>query len=158
MKKYKIPIIIALVVLVVTLLIVFIVLIKDDKMTCTMKSDQSANGYVMETKYVVTSNGKNVMKVNITETITSKDKDKLKKFSSQFEEQYKYNKKAYGGYTYKVTNNGNKVISKVTIDYNKMNMKKFIKANVAMKEYTEKDKLTVEGAKKLYESTGATCK
>lgn len=158
MKKNKMPIIIALVVLVIILLIVFILLITNDKMTCTMKSDQSANGYVMETKYVVTSKGKNVKKVNITETITSKDKDKLKRFATQFKEQYKYNKKSYGGYTYKVTNKGNKVVSKVTIDYNKMDMKKFIKANAAMKEYTKKDKLTVEGAKKLYESTGATCK
>ena len=37
-------------------------------------------------------------------------------------------------------------------------MKKFIKANPAIKKYTEKNKLTVDGAKKLYESTGATCK
>lgn len=158
MKKEKLPIIIVLSVLVVVLLIVFIFLVNGKKMTCTMKSDQSANGYVMETKYVVSSKGKYVKKVNINETITSKDKEKLKKFAKQFEEQYKYNKKAYGGYTFKVTNNGKKVISNVTIDYNKMDMKKFIKANAAMKEYTEKDKLTVEGAKKLYESTGATCK
>ena len=37
-------------------------------------------------------------------------------------------------------------------------MKQFIDNNAAMKEYTENNKLTLDGAKKMYEATGAVCK
>lgn len=128
------------------------------KMTCTSTSDQSKSGYKLESKYEITTNNNNVTKVEIEETITSSDKKKLEKFEKQLDEQYSYNKKKYGGYTYKVTNSNGKVTSKVTIDYKKFDMKQFIKDNAAMKTYTKDDKLTLDGAKKLYESTGATCK
>lgn len=128
----------------------------DKKMTCTSTSKQSS--YTIESKYEITANGENVKQVKVTETITSKEKKKLEDFEKQFKNQYEYNKKTYGGYTYKVTNSNGKVVSTVTIDYNKFDIKKFIKDNAAMKSYTKNDKFTLSGAKKLYESTGATCK
>ena len=40
-----------------------------------------------------------------------------------------------------------------------MNLKKFVEDNASMKSYVNKDnKITLSGAKKLYESLGATCK
>ena len=149
--------IIGVVVLVVVILLICI-LLSNKKVVCTMKSDQSKNGYVLETEYIIKANGKNVKTVDITETVTSKDKKKLSKFEKDFNDNYAYNKKNYGGYTYKVTNKDGKVVTKVTINYNKFDMEKFIKNNEAMKKYTEKNKLTLDGAKKLYESTGAKCK
>ena len=128
------------------------------KVTCNLVSDQTKNGYKLESKYVISSNGKEVKTVNIEETITSKDKKTLEKFEKQLKEQYEFNNKTYKGYNFKVSNKGGKVTTSVTIDYSKFDMEKFIKNNEAMKQYTKNNKLTLEGAKKLYESTGAKCK
>ena len=123
-----------------------------------MKSDQSKNGYILETKYVIKSKKDIVENVDITQTITSDKKEVLTKFENQFKEQYSYNKKVYGGYNYKISSNSKRVLSKVDIDYKKFDMQKFIKNNVAMKQYTKDNKFTLEGAKKLYSSSGAVCK
>lgn len=155
MKNKKLYLLIIAVLIVGTLLFV---IIKPKKMVCTSKSDQSKNGYVIENKYVIKAKGKNVTKVEIKEIITSKDKDKLKDFKTQFEDQYSYFKKTYGGYEYKITTKGDTLTTNITIDYKKLDMDKFIENNAAMKQYTKKNKLTLEGAKKMYEASGATCK
>lgn len=157
MKKYTKYIICGVVVLVVIILLV-VIFGGRKSITCTMKSDQSKNGYVLETKYVIKANKNIVKKVAINETITSKDSKLLDRFEKSFKEQYEYNQKNYNGYTYKVTNKNGKVLTDVVIDYSEFDMEKFIKNNSAMKEYTDDNKLTLDGAKKLYESTGATCK
>ena len=143
---------------VIILFVVIVILFSSKTTVCTSKSDQSKNGYILETKYIIKSKGKNVVSINTQETITSKDKKKLDKFEKDFKEQYSYNSKNYGGYKYTVTNKNGKVTTNVTVNYNKFDMKKFIRNNEAMKKYTEKEKLTLEGAKKLYTSTGAKCK
>ena len=89
--------------LVVVVGIVLFVLISPKKVTCTNKSDQSQNGYVIETKEVIYPRGKNVSKVVINQTITSKDSKKLDSFEKQFKEDYASFDKKYGGYKYKVT-------------------------------------------------------
>ena len=156
MKNKKLLIGIVVVVLIILVILLFVVFGR--KTVCTSSSDQSKNGYTLDTEYVIKSKGDNVKTVKVTETITSKDKKTLDKFYKQLKDQYEYNKKNYGGYTYKVTNSNGKVVSKVTIDYNKMDLKKFTRNNAAMSKYTKNDKFTLEGAKKLYESTGAKCK
>lgn len=138
--------------------IVLFVMFSPKKLTCTSKSDQSKNGYVLESKYVIYPAGKNVSKVEVTQTITSKDEEVLKNFETQFKEDYEYFKKNYGGYEYKISNNNDKLSSKITINYKKLDMKKFIENNSAMKQYTKNNKLTMDGAKKMYEASGATCK
>lgn len=144
--------------LVVVVGIVLFVLISPKKVTCTSKSDQSQNGYVIETKEVIYPRGKNVSKVVINQTITSKDSKKLDSFEKQFKEDYASFDKKYGGYKYKVTKTKDKVVSDITIDYTKLDMKKFITDNEAMKKYTKNNKLTVAGAKEMYEASGAVCK
>jgi len=60
---------------------------------------------------------------------------------------------------YYITNKDGKVVSKVTIDYSKIDIDKFVKENPAMKSYVNKyNQITLEGVKKMYESMGATCK
>ena len=143
----------------IVLLLLLLILQNINKtVTCSSTSDQSKNGYILSTEYVIKSKNKIVKSVNIKETITSKDEKLLSNFEKQFKEQYEYNKKAYGGYKFKVTNKNGKVTTNVEIDYSKFDMEKFTTNNVAMKQYTKNNKLTLEGAKKLYESTGATCK
>ena len=64
----------------------------------------------------------------------------------------------YSGYDYTVTNKDGKVTSTVVVDFKIFDMEQFIKDNVAMKKYTEKNYLTLDGAVKMYEASGATCK
>ena len=138
--------------------IVLFILNCPKKMTCTSKSDQSKNGYVIETKTVVYSKGKNVTKVVTDQTVTSKDSKKLSTFEKQFKEDYANFKKKYGGYEYKVTKDKDKVEANITINYKKLDMKKFIDDNAAMQQYTKNNKLTKDGAKTMYEASGAVCK
>lgn len=77
---------------------------------------------------------------------------------TNLDNQYKTYNDKYGGYKYKITLNKNKVISNVTVDYKKYDMKKFSIDNAAMKEYIDKDyNYTIDGAKRYYNSIGAKC-
>ena len=145
--------------IVLIFIIVVVVIFSGNKETiCTNKSDQSKNGYVLETKYIIKSKGNIVKSVDVVEIITSKDQKLLEKYEKQLKRDYAFNKKTYGGYTYKITNENNKVISNVNIDYKKMDIKKFMENNEAIKKYIMNNKMTLVGIKKMYESTGATCK
>ncbi len=125
---------------------------------CTMTSDQSKSGYVINTEYNIYSNKNLVNQVVIKEVVESKNNTILAYFKNQLEKQYKANNNAYKGYAYKVTNKDGKVTAEVTIDYSKMDLKKYIKDNPAMKSYVDKNnKPTLKGVKNMYESSGAKC-
>ena len=73
-------------------------------------------------------------------------------------EQYQSSNETYGGYEYKVEKKDNSVESNVTLDYSKLNLKKYIEDNPAMKQFLNKNyKITLDGMISLYESSGATC-
>lgn len=123
---------------------------------CSSISKQAK--YSVKTNYEIVYKSDIVKKVKIKQVINSKEKDILKDFKTQQEEQYGTNQSLYGGYSYEVSIKKNKVISNVVIDYKKINMKKFITNNGAMKDYVnKKNQFTKEGALKLYKSTGAKC-
>ena len=116
-------------------------------------------GYKLETEYKVYSKKDIVTKVETKTTITSKKEKILKKFEKELNEQYETNNNNYGGYEYKANLKDNSLTANVSIDYTKYDMKKFASDNVAIKEYLNKDKqFTLEGAKKYYNTIGATCK
>lgn len=149
---------IGIVSLVIIIALVLLLSNKTQTLTCTNTSNQSASGYTLESTYVIKSKNNIVKEIKIEEVITSEDQDVLKRFEDQFNEQYEYNKNTYGGYEYKVINKDNKVSTDVLIKYTKVDMKIIISNNEAMKEYTKNDKLTLSGAKTMYEKSGATCK
>lgn len=125
-------------------------------MKCESTSKQEK--YTINSSYTVHSGGGIVKKVESVETVESKDEEFLKTVEDNFNKQYKYNSETYGGYDYKVTNKDGKVVSTVTINYKKMDLEKFIKDNQAMKSYAnDKNKITLDGLKKMYESMGAKC-
>lgn len=126
---------------------------------CTLDSDQSANGYKLNSEYNIYATGNVVTSVKTTEVVTSDKEEILKYFQNTLNTQYEAANKSYGGYSFDIKKSDNKITSNVTIDYNKMNLKKFVQDNASMKSYINKDnKITLSGAKKLYESLGATCK
>ena len=125
---------------------------------CTLTSNQSASGYTLKSTYNIYSNKDVVDKVEWTEEYESKNTTTLAYFEKQLNDQYKSNNDKYKGYTYTVTNENGKVISKVTLDYSVMDIDKFIEDNPAMKSFMNSDnKVTLEGQKAIYETAGATC-
>ena len=127
--------------------------------TCTIENDQSASGYVIKTTYNIYSNKDIVTKVETNEVITSKNNTILAYFEKNNKDKYDSENKKYGGYTVNVLNKDGKVTTNITIDYNKMDVDKFVTDNTAMKSYVnDKHQVTLKGAKTLYESLGATCK
>lgn len=132
---------------------------KEVMKTCTVTSNNTVQGYKMENEYKVYGTGKVVDKVVTTEIVTSDDESILNYLEEFINSTYEATNSNYGGYTYTVERKDNKVIAKTTIDYNKMNLEKYVEDNSIMKNYVNSDnKLLVEGIIKLYESMGATCK
>lgn len=151
MKKY-------ISIVAVIVLCLFLTGCKGKKVVTNCSSSSKQTNYEIKTEYAINSRKDIVESVEINQTITSKDNKVLTNFEKQLKDQYKSNASLYGGYTYDVKVKGKKLTSKVTINYEELNMKKFVKDNGAMKDYVNKDnKFTLEGAKKLYKSTGAKC-
>lgn len=125
---------------------------------CTLTSNDTTNGYKLDAVYNIYAKNDEVQKVETTETVTSSSDSVLSYFESYIKKTYKAYNDSYGGYTYTVTNSDGKVISKVTIDYTKLNIKQFVKDNSSMKSYVDSNNMiTTDGMKTLYEKLGASC-
>ena len=88
--------------------------------TCTLSSDQSSNGYTLSSNYEIHSKDGLVNSVTTKETVESDNEQVRSYFKKTLEDSYNTANESYGGYTYNVTEDGNKVISDVTIDYSKI--------------------------------------
>ncbi len=125
---------------------------------CSLVSDQSASNYVLKSDYKIYSSKDIVKQVETVETVESKNNTILAYFEDQLKKQYKSYNDTYKGYKYEVTNKDGKVVAKVTIDYTKMDLNKFVKDNPAMKSYVDKNNnITLKGIKTMYQSMGAKC-
>ncbi|MCI8545476.1 MAG: YehR family protein [Bacilli bacterium] len=130
---------------------------KKKTVECTVT--QTLSNYKLNATYKIYATGDVVDKVETVEVVESSDTSILKQLETQVTTQYEDNNKKYGGTDYKITNNGSKLESKVTIDYSKFDMEKMVSDNSAMKSLVnKKNRLTVKGATSLYETMGATCK
>ena len=71
---------------------------------------------------------------------------------------YSKTNETYGGYDFKITKDGNTLTADTTIDYNKMDLKKYVEDNSSLKPYVnDNNMLTTDGLKTLYTSLGASC-
>lgn len=125
---------------------------------CTLSVNNSSNGYSVNSTYEIHAKGDVVTSVKTKEVVTSDTESILSYFETNLNDTYKKANDTYGGYTYNIKKESNKVTSDVTINYEKMDLKKYVSDNSAMKSYVNKDnKITLKGAKKVYETLGATC-
>ncbi len=131
---------------------------KTGTITCTLSQNDVVNGYKLESEYKINYKGDTVENVETVETVTTDSKELLDSFETSLNDTYSKTNETYGGYTYKVTKESDKVTSKVKIDYSKMDIEKFVKDQPALKTYVKNNKLLKNGIKSLYESMGATCK
>lgn len=132
---------------------------KEVMKTCALTSNNVAQNYKMENEYKIYGKGKVVTKVVTTETITSSNQEILDYLEETVKETYDTNNAAYGGYTNKMTNKDGKLVSETTVDYNKMDVEKFVEDNSVMKSFVNsKNELLIDGIVELYEAMGAACK
>lgn len=130
---------------------------KEKVVTCTNKNEQSVSEYTLESSYKIHSEKENVTEVESEIVITSEKNEILEQFENDLKRQYESNDKNYGGYKYDISIKDEKLTAKVTIDYNKFDMDKFVSDNNAMKDYITDGRYTLDNAIKYYETTGNKC-
>lgn len=131
---------------------------KETVVKCKLTNNSGISGYKVNSTYTIYSKGNVVDKVVTKEVATSDSKEVLDVLEETLKSTYETTNKTYGGYTFDVKRDDTSITSNVTIDYNKMDLDKYVKDNSALKAYVNKNnKLTTEGVKKIYTSMGATC-
>ncbi len=130
---------------------------KQEVVNCSLSSKNVITGYDLESNYKIIYKGDYALSVETEEIITSESSDVLDYFEEELNNSYNSLNEAYGGYEINITRDNNKLTSKVTIDYSKMNVEQYVTDVPALKEYTDNNKLLKDGIISLYESLGATC-
>lgn len=126
--------------------------------TCELEKEDKSNSYKLSTAYELTVENDLVLKNKIKETITSANKDVLDYFENYMKTTYKTMNDKYGGYSYKVSNDGKKVISTTVIDYTKTNIEKIKEEDSSMKLMTNSNnQVTLVGIKSVYNTLGIEC-
>ena len=123
---------------------------------CTNKIETDELKY-SSTYEIVYDSDKKVKEVNTKEVITSEDESYLEEAKKSSEQLYEENNKEYGGYDYKITINGNTLTSKCTIDYSKMNVKKYVKDNNLTNFADSNDNVLLSSLIEIYKTLGAEC-
>ena len=90
--------------------------------------------------------------------LISEDSDYLAESKTAAEDLYGSYNNAYGGYKYNVSINGDTLTSKCTVDYTKMNVKKYVEDNPSLTNFAdENNNVKLSGIKSIYSQLGAKC-
>ena len=156
MKKTKWFIIIFCVVIVILLIVCLFGIFNNKKeLVCRNKYEQTE--YTIDSEYIIKAKRDKVTNAEVNILIRSENEEKLNNLKDKYTEQFEHDKTTYGGYTFNIDTKTGSLSIKVNIDYSKLNFNKYLEDNVSLKSYME-NKYTIDNAKKLYESNGATCK
>ena len=124
-------------------------------MTCTRSMNQ--NEMKTNLSYKISYKGDYVTRVKSEESIETSDTSTLNTYKEQIEKIYNpYKDVKY--YQYDVRIDGNKLISTVDINYEKIDTDKLIKIDSANSQLINDGKVKVSSVKSFYEQLGATCK
>ena len=124
-------------------------------MTCTRSVNK--NGMKTSLNYKVYYDGDDVTRIKSEESIQMENNQSLKGYKEQIEKVYEPYKNVKF-YNYNVAIRGNKLISKVDINYSKIDTNKLIEIDKANSQIITDGKIKVSSVKSLYEKLGATCK
>ena len=128
-----------------------------DSFKCFYEVSNTNVGYTSSSEYTVYYEGEYVDNVDIVETITADSSDVLDSIKQSIKDMYDPLKEKYKGYSYKITRDNKKMISKVNIDYNKMDITAYLRDNPGQEEYFLGDKLTIDGILEIYNSMQIGC-
>lgn len=124
-------------------------------MTCTRSVNK--NGMKTSLNYKVYYEGDDVTRIKSEESIQMENNKSLKGYKEQIEKVYEPYKNVKF-YNYNIAIRGNKLISKVDINYSKIDTNKLIEIDKANSQIITDGKIKVSSVKSLYEKLGATCK
>ena len=126
--------------------------------TCKLTSTDVVSGYEIQSEYIIYGTDNIANKVSTTETISSSNEEILNHFENTLTDTYNRMKESYGGYKHELIKEDGKIISKTTIDYEKMDLKKYLKDNENMnKNVDSKGRILVDKLESIYKDLGATC-
>ena len=130
---------------------------KEKYFTCKIDLNNEIDEYQLGATYKIYYKDSLVTKIEKEEVYTSSNEDTLKYFNEYKNLEYKNLNDLYGGTTYTVELEEEKVIMNATIDMSVADIKKMVKNNYIDRDYVSLNKLTTGGIKLIYESKGATC-
>ena len=108
--------------------------------------------------YKITVTGDDfVESVSTEEILKSDEPDYLSQAKESAEELYSSANQQYGGYKYNVKISGNTLTSTCDIDYDKMDIEKYVEDNPTLTNFTENGKVKLSGVISIYEQLGAKC-
>lgn len=132
--------------------------LEEKTVDCNLKSTNAVQGYTLTSTYTIHYKGNTVNSVTTKEVVESEEETILDYFEETLESSYSKAQETYGGYENTITRDDTTVTSVTSIDYDTMDMEKYIADNTAVKSYVNSDnKFTLKGIKSIYESMGAIC-
>ena len=158
-SKNKCLILLSVVIGIMAIILVTIISNQNKTFSCTQTSDQPNLGYKTETTIKIFYNDNQTKRVKSTKNIETNNKEKLDELVDNYTSQYDLNNTNYGGYSKTSSKTDDMHATFIgEIDYEKVDMQKFIEDNPAIKQYTDNGKLTKDGTKRMYEASGFICK
>lgn len=130
--------------------------VKLETISCKL-INEDPSGYTTSSEYNINYQDKYVNNVVTVETITSDSEEFLNIMKEYVSSIYETSNEKYGGYSYKVERNDNKLIATVKVDYSKLDLITYISDQPEFNNYVQDGKFLVSGAIKIYESYGAIC-
>lgn len=125
---------------------------------CKLTTINEEEKYQLDVEYIIYGQKTIAKKVEIIEKVTASDHSIVEQFSEYLKGTYSKYNELYGGFSNKVTEESGVLVSKTTMDYTKLNLKKYISDNDIIKKYVNKDnEILVDGLVNVYESLGAKC-
>ena len=130
--------------------------------TCNSESRDDVSGYNFYTEHKIKTEDDMVVEITTTETMDfdegAYNDNTINDAKASFVDFYSAQNNVYGGYDNSVKVDGKKVISTTVLDFDKIDMDKFLSDNVVLKEYANEEKQIKDtGFIELYKSLGATC-
>lgn len=129
--------------------------IEEKSFRCTLNKTME-DTTTLDATYLVFYKGEDVTRLNTEEIMTSNNSTTLELYEKQLENLYQtYRNIDY--YDNEIRIEGNKLYSVTKIDYEKIDMNKFLEINEQMKSLIDDGKLKVLTLKAMYQTLGITC-
>jgi len=125
---------------------------------CTIDTDMNTNNrFVMGAKFVIFTEADIVTKVNVVEMAESNDSRTLREVRRELEERYE-RASQYGGYTYDIRLENNRLTISVTVDHTEVDFRQMANDDQSLLLHLNEDfRFTLQTIIQMYESIGVRC-
>lgn len=127
--------------------------------SCKINIDNKKEEYASNFTYEIYYKDKYVKKIKINETYNSNVSSKINYFEELRKSENEYLNLIYGGFAYDINRvSPSELLVNINIDCDSTDIKQMVKDGYLSKNYVSGNRLTLIGAKSMFESIGATCK